>query len=190
MHEGFYLRAAIGGGGMSAATTTDLDSVELGRTYGGGVATNLAIGGAVARGVVVAGDYTSQFAFRPRQRVNGVVTTADTDLTLHTLGVMVDWFPAPSGGFHVSGSLAFAALEVSDQGGVSRDTEFGGSLSLGVGYDFWIARKWSLGALLRLTGASVRTDNGTNTSSVTGVTTVGTRDEVGAASLMFSVLYY
>ncbi|HMJ11336.1 MAG TPA: hypothetical protein VK524_08000, partial [Polyangiaceae bacterium] len=88
------------------------------------------------------------------------------NLDFGMLGVFIDGFPDPTGGFHVGGAIGVASLN-----GTFEDEDFedeepdpdrigeedGGTGGIGgsvwVGYDAWIAPDWSLGGMLRFSGA-------------------------------------
>ena len=74
------------------------------------------------------------------------------------LGITLDWYPNAAGGFHFGGTLGFAAAVAQRPDSDAFENMGGGgfALSLLVGYDWWIADEWSLGALARFTGAALQ----------------------------------
>lgn len=148
--------------------------------HGGGVALDIAIGGTVAPGFVLAGVLLTSSAVTPRStNARGGYTFATTDQpfefgssSLAGIGLLADWYIDPKKGWHILGALAIAGFAMDDSPShhsevtVSGTTEVpnvknhsagGGSFTFGGGYEWWIADQWSLGPLLRFTYAS--TDN-------------------------------
>jgi hypothetical protein len=150
VHDGFYLRLGAGPGyGALAGSGPAGDASIAGfNPFGGSL---VAIGGNIAPGLVLAGAVNSVLV---RQTFKGVPPEPEQKATaaLAHLGVLVDWFPDPTGGWHVGALAGIAALQVSDTGlrdlsdPLRKDSGglgFGGAL-LG-GYDFWIGPQWSAG---------------------------------------------
>ena len=109
-------------------------------------------------------------------------------VTLGTIGPYVDWYPSPTGGFHVLGTVALAYLSASD-GTTTANSGAGIGLGLGVGYDFWITKDWSIGALGRFTyartGLSVASTDASGNAATTSVT-----DSMIVPAILFSVSYH
>ncbi len=142
-HDGFYMRLGVG----AAALAGEVGAVELG---GAGLATEFALGGTVAPGLVVGGGSypvfvpTTSYEFATGEKQDGDGTT------VALIGPFVDYYINPAGGLHVQGSLglnssALKAPSELEQSGV------GLGLMLGVGYEWWVGEQWSMGVLGRLT---------------------------------------
>ena len=139
-HDGFYLR--IGGGfdylRLSGSGPDGNSSVS-----GASMGALIAIGGNVADGLVVAGAVNvgqtrNTFEGSPEQPPGKATASAGQ------LGVLVDWFPDPTGGWHVGGLAGLGFVGIAEAAvAESSGTGFGGAL-LG-GYDWWIGPQWSLG---------------------------------------------
>jgi hypothetical protein len=189
VHDGFYLRLAIGGGFVSASgTINSSSSVPDFTVKGGGVGFDLGIGGTVGKGIVIGGEYIFQQAVKPTVAdSNGnTLGTSNANMNFGLLGPFIDWYPDPEGGFHFGGTLGLAVLTASDPNTgdtTASDTGFGGAV--GVGYDFWVAPEWSLGILGKFMGGTVQNNNQT----IAGVS-ANEKFSVGAFSLLFSVLYH
>jgi hypothetical protein len=113
------------------------------------------------------------------QKSSGVATHA-------LLGAFIDAFPNPQQGQHFGGMLALASLSETTADGASATDYQGGGLGLSVfaGYDAWIAREWSLGAMLRLGGVATRGSQSIDGQDV---------DKQGTAygmSLLVTVVYH
>jgi hypothetical protein len=147
-HDGFYLRLGGGVGYGSFSGTGPAGDASLAGFNPAGE-TLLAIGGNVAEGLVVAGAFHGSGV---RATFEGAPPARDATAALGQLGVLVDWFPDPTGGWHVGGMAGLGVIQIVDAGvrdsgeAIVKDsggTGFGGAL-LG-GYDFWIGPQWSTG---------------------------------------------
>jgi hypothetical protein len=171
-HDGFYLRMGVGIGRLGASFESER-SAELGGSVDGSfskgtLALELAIGGTPAPGLVIGGmlngsgtgDVTTADL-----RVNGA-RTADLNYrqaSLGFLGPFVDYYIDAQLGWHLQGALGVSWLNLSEgrRGGneIRSKTETGGlGFAVGAGWEGFIAKQWSMGALLRLMYASVETN--------------------------------
>lgn len=160
-HDGFYLRltggpsyvAFSGSGRSGGASVSGLGSGET-----------IAVGGTPATGVAVAGAFRvlsdrDQFHGSPHQP-EGYASVGSVGV-----GLLVDWFPSATGGWHVGGMAAVTALVMTDSwiadssGGAYTGTILGG-------YDWWIGPQWSLGVMAVLsasTSAKLADEHGNDT---------------------------
>jgi len=67
-------------------------------------------------------------------------------------GAFVDYYPIPELGWHVQALAGYAALSASD---FSSEAPDGLGLMAGVGHDWWVGDRWSIGFLARLTYANM-----------------------------------
>lgn len=156
-HDGFYFRF---GGGLEFLDLFGDGPYGSARVSGSSLGALLALGGNVADGLVVAGAiHTSQ----TRSTFNGSSKPVHDATAAGTqLGVLVDWYPKPTDGWHVGamaglGVVGIAEADIADASGLG----FGGVL-LG-GYEWWIGQQWSLGLFAIVsatTPASLRTRSG------------------------------
>lgn len=177
-HDGFYLRMGLGIGRLAASFNSERSNKLGGSVDGtlarGAGALELAFGGTPAPGLVIGGTLNGSFA--------GDVTTQDltvngsrvpdityNQVTLGFLGPFVDYYIDAQLGWHVQGALGIAGLTLveDDRNGttprVRSRTETGGlAFALGAGWEGWIGKQWSMGALLRLMYASVETNQDDN----------------------------
>jgi hypothetical protein len=188
------LRLALGGGVMSMNRDTDEKGISGSSSIGGGsFATELSIGGTPGDGFVIAGTLLGQTIPKPVLKSD---QARDVDLpnalTFSVLGVSMDWFPNPTGGFHVGATLGFAVAAAPRPKTDVFDTlgGGGGALAISTGYDFWIADQWSLGALLRLTGARLSGDQkATDPATQTEVEATET-DTITAFAIYLTALHH
>ena len=181
-HDGFHLRLALGFGGVSDALTATIPvggvDVKLeGKASGASIAFHLGIAGEVAEGLFLGGALMSESVTSPEIEFEGAPVMGVEVGSLGMLGVMIDWYPDPRGGFHFGGVLAAASISTEDESGDTTDADDrpgGGAGVLMVGYDFWIGDEWSLGIMARFTGAHLSGD---------------LDHDLGAASILFGVTF-
>lgn len=162
-HDGFYLRLGLGAGFLRSTVDYDAGNVTAEvKVRGGGAGFELALGGTVAPGLVIGGGiYTvsaSDITWESDQVNDWPGADGDTfeggDGSLGVLGVMLDFYPNPRGGFHIQGGLGLGTIVLDNDD----DTDFpgenweggGGGLMLGAGYEFWVSDQWSLGGVGRV----------------------------------------
>lgn len=182
VHDGFYLRMSLGGGYIgSTVSQSGLPDVTL---SGGGGAFDLMIGGTPTPGLVIGGALLGNTAPNPSFERNGKQQDVNATMSFGVIGPFVDGFPDPKGGFHVGGTLGFAGMTLEDnESGSSATTTFSGyGAGVWVGYAAWIAPQWSMGGMLRLTGA--RTEHA-STSTEPRQTA-----DVRAITILFTALYH
>jgi len=146
-HEGFYLRVSGGLGYMGANLDTpgfEYESGGMALNYellvGGGPAPGLTIGGGVLGGLQLSGDWEA----------DDVAGSFSGDLTTFIIGPFADGYPDPNGGWHLGGLLGLALASFDAPGGDDGANAVGFGGAGWVGYDWWVAPEWSMGAALRL----------------------------------------
>lgn len=160
--DGLYLRGALGGGGFTDDLRPDgigPNAVASGVTF----ALELAIGMPLKPGLALAGFVAIEWAQTREVRVGGLAVDNTTVGALGMIGGMADWYLNPDQGWHLQGGLALARITVQgNDNEVESQTPVGGAILLGGGYEWSLARGWSLGALLRLTGTQLKGDGYTH----------------------------
>ena len=146
-HEGFYLRLGGGLGTLGADYDTSLVeasssgvSLELEALVGGSPASGLSIGGGVLASLQLGGDWEA----------DDVVGTQSANLTTLIIGPFADGYPHPRGGLHFGGLIGLASVSFDGPGGDDGSDALGVGGAGWVGYDFWVAPEWSIGAALRI----------------------------------------
>ena len=153
-HDGFFLRTGLGGASLSLKP-------PVGETLSGsGGAFDLAIGGTLGSGFVLAGD----LAFNSFKKT---VFNTDITYTLVSLSLLGDWYFDPKGGLHAQLGLGSAGVDAAARG-TSGSVGNGGIVTLGVGYDAFVSDEWSLGGLLRFQRVTLKKDD-VETATVTNV---------------------
>jgi len=65
------------------------------------------------------------------------------------VAAFAEYYPNPRRGLHVGGSAGLLAASIVDRA-CCVSTDWGAALSVRVGYDVFLSRRWSLGALAQL----------------------------------------
>jgi len=163
VHEGFYLRFTSGpsfltlrGHGPARASASITDS-----SAGG----SIAIGGALAPGLVLAGTlsgsaYNAEFEGGPLEHATvtakGRTRAASNNAQggFGMIGVLIDWYPKPTGGWHTGFATGLGAIALSNS---ADDSELAGVNFAGSvfgGYDWALGRNWALGLQLTASGGT------------------------------------
>lgn len=160
LHDGFYLRMGLGGGGLHDSFQLTNAGAVSGDASGPSGSLELAAGGAIVPGVILGGALFFESVQSPKITVLGETQSSDIHVgTLGMIGPFVDWYLNPRKGFHLQGAIGAARITLRDgSGAVSDQSPVGGGLVLGVGYEWWIGDDWGLGVMGRFTGARL-TDN-------------------------------
>jgi hypothetical protein len=160
LHDGFYLRLALGVGYISAATKNDSSLT------GWGVAPDIWMGGSPIPGLAIGVTFNGVSSASPHADIaaadSGGVGHVSGDihgsLTYSVFGLVADIYPMPRAGLHFMAGVNYSVLKLDPDNGVEVDAASGVGLVGGVGYEWWIARDWSVGPLARLHWASVSDD--------------------------------
>jgi hypothetical protein len=183
LHDGFYLRLSIGAGFISSEWETEAGGVSNAKISGGGAALDFLIGGSPTPGFVIGGGLLINSAGNPKlEPATGASRQLDGSMSVAQIGMFVDGFFDPSGGFHLGGMLGIATYLVApdDDAVYANIAHSGGGAAIWVGYDAWVGDQWSLGGMLRLTAQS--------TSDTRGG--FDERAAAGTVSLLFTALYH
>jgi hypothetical protein len=164
IHQGLYLRLGSGpsfvtlrGHGPTGGSASITDS---------GTGGFIALGGAVAPGLVLAGTiqgtgFNSKFKGGPFADATVVGANGETHSASHKaqggfgmLGVLVDWYPQPTGGWHTGLATGVGAIALTN----SADDRAVVGLNLGGsvfgGYDWTLGHDWALGLQLTASGGT------------------------------------
>jgi hypothetical protein len=71
------------------------------------------------------------------------------DAELMAAGILLDYFPDPTGGWHFPAMVASSTVDLPSSERFET-TNVGTLLGLGVGYDAWVSPLWSLGLSARI----------------------------------------
>jgi hypothetical protein len=172
IHDGLYLRMALGGGGLrwrdqasGPGTNGDVG------VNAAGAAGELTLGGSPRPGLVVGGTLLAIGGSYGSMHDGSGKMSMGSNIGLAMIGATLDVYPDPRDGFHFGGTLGPAFASMSEDAHATRrwTTSMGGGVSLATGYDWWIAPQWSLGMLVRATGTrmwgSMTYDDATDTTA-------------------------
>ena len=176
LHDGFYLRAAVGLVTARTFVTSDALAHPSYSVSGGGLGLDLLVGGTPSVGLALGGGLSLQSFGQ-----GGGSSSAGLGL----LGVFVDGFPMANKGLHLGGMLGLAASRTSRRGGVDELRGGGLGMSAWLGHDWWVADEWSMGGLLRFSGALAK--DGSHDKGPAPYALESSSYELG---LLFSVLYH
>jgi hypothetical protein len=186
VHDGFYLRLAAGLGGGKTSISTGSDAYPNHGVGGVGLAGDIWIGGTPWSGIAIGGLLGLQRMRDSELRVEGDNTGYGMTAQLWSLGVFIDAFPDARRGLHFGGALYLAGIDTNgdshelDQLNVTNYSAGGLGLSAWVGYMGWVGPEWSLGGLLKLSGAGTRKEEDDLTREASAF----------ALSVSFSALYH
>jgi hypothetical protein len=183
LHDGFYLRMSIGAGYINSEWETEQAGVDNLTISGGGIALDLLLGGSPTPGLVIGGGFLANSVANPEvESERGSSTELDGALGAAQLGIFIDGFVDPTGGFHIGGMLGIASYVVTpkDEDRDRKIEQGGGGGAIWVGYDAWVADQWSIGGLLRLTGQATSQRRGSYKEQASA----------GTLSILFTALYH
>jgi hypothetical protein len=186
LHDGFYLRVALGGGSARMKLSSAESGVADATVKGGGVGLDFLIGGSPSDGLVIGGGIFSQSDNSPTVEQGGTSVKYNGDGSLALIGPFIDGFFDPEGGFHLGGAIGITGFNLNNKDVDNYDTTAyngGGLLAFG-GYDAWIADEWSLGGYVKFMASS-----GTRNVDVGGKS-YDQRAAGWAVSVMATALYH
>lgn len=183
LHDGFYLRFALGANyGRSFVQTNRVSKADV-RLVGMGRALDVWLGRTLPLGVVLGVNLSVTELSSDAAEVGDDATAAGNSWGFQ-LGGFLDTYPNLKEGYHFGGSVSLAAVTAHAE--TVRNDYVGGGLGVSVfaGYDAWIGPQLSLGGLLRLGGAVTR---GNSDEDGPDVTKQGTSY---GAQLMATLVYH
>jgi hypothetical protein len=155
---------------------------------GGGLGFDLAIGGAINPGIILAGSIAvtnvSNATLYNDSRSNPMThepyrSGHDPQLTL--LAMLLDVYPNPQRGFHFGGGLGVASLRIRGDDDVDSSAATAGiGFAPHVGYEWWVSNYWGLGVLGKFTFAHTEGN---------GIPSGGIKSNVAAGTILFSATY-
>jgi len=175
-HLGFFLQMDLGIAGQKATWSDSVDGSQ--KLSGGGGAFSIAIGGAVAENLILAGHLWGYSAFEPDYTVGGQrfsTSGSELSLGLSGIGLNLTYYLMPSNVYlSITPSIATVSLQ---QNGVQVESDSGFGLRLAVGKEWWVSDHWGLGLNGQVAFASNRPGGG------------GSNIESAAFAIAFSASY-
>lgn len=156
LHDGFYLHMSIGFGSLRSTlngTGARTSSAEF-----NSVAAQLEVsaGGTPWPGVVLGGRLATITSTAVNVRTNQGKFRQDASFNQVTLQGMTDIYPWPTDGFHLLGALGIGSLSLQPSSLAEtyrKPFNLGGAVAtVGIGWQGWIARQWSMGGLFTMDG--------------------------------------
>ena len=140
VHDGFFLRLAPGFGWNVTSSESGGNTLKM---SGGSGLFNFAIGGAVAKDLILQLDVSGVSTSDPKATLNGNdlssnVTSADTSL----VGIGMTYY-LPSN-YYFTGAIGTAASSNKSNGTVNR-TNNGYGANVMIGKEWWVSDNWGLG---------------------------------------------
>lgn len=187
-HDGFYAQLAVGPSmirdGYESSGGGFLFDDTRGTVTGFGHSQHIAIGGAIAPGLNLAGGAVVDIARTTSVEYEGEPTHPPDDYAVLTMGPLVDWYFDPNAGFHALLGFGLGVTSGVEPEGVEGGSSSGLGMFAGAGYEWWIADEWGLGALLR-----VQYVRGTESIVTLISDTFEIEHEALGIALMFSATY-
>ncbi len=180
LHDGFYMRMALGFGSVHA-TIKPTGGGDEATLSGTGVAFDFGFGGAVADGFIIGGRMAMAGVSNPDLKLSGTTTGTDSSMSVGSLQAFTDIYPWANGGFHVLAGIGPAFLSVDStqvNNSYTSDTYtsnadgWGGTV--GVGWEGWVASQWGIGGMLNLNWAKYTDNMMIMRSNLTGTSTSST----------------
>jgi hypothetical protein len=172
---------SLGAGAVNSTWETEAATANA-KISGAGLALDLLIGGSPTPGLVIGGGLLINSVTDPEVEPDGGSSSEiEGQLGVGQLGVFIDGFFDPTGGFHVGGMLGLASYGVQfDDDDDENIEQGGGGAAIWVGYDAWVGSQWSIGGLLRLTGQSTSEERNDTKEQASA----------GTLSILFTALYH
>lgn len=150
------LRGSVPPYAEQSPTTSPQEALD-----GGGGAVQLALGGTLFPGFVLAAELTSHMITSPELRYGGQQVdnfySDDAGIKYTTVGLLLAFYPVATEGFNAG--LAFGTIgSYSEYYDYSGTSDSGWFLAPQLGYEWWAADQWSVGALCRATFARMSGD--------------------------------
>jgi hypothetical protein len=175
-HDGFFMRVHVG---IAATGFSSTQSGTKTNYVGGGSSTGIAIGGVIARDLILYGAAFGTSTSNPDKQVGGVSVAGDLgDIGVGAIGPGVAYYFEHIN-LYLSATFGLAGFTAHDNGGFKVDSSRSGSaFELMLGKEWWVSRNWGMGIAGELFTASLKDKN------VPGLTW-----SAGAASILFSATY-
>jgi hypothetical protein len=153
VHDGFYLRMALGTGTATVKLRDAPEGLDYAIEQAGWL--DVMVGGTPRRGIAVGGGLwasgfsTEEWRGENNDRGSGVI---------FGIGPFIDYFPDPDGGFHLGGTVGIGGLQIDAEPFTNDDERMASGSAVGawLGYDVTVYRQWSLGVEARYLGVRAK----------------------------------
>ncbi|MBI5536762.1 MAG: hypothetical protein HY898_28840 [Deltaproteobacteria bacterium] len=151
--DGLFLTLRVGGGGVTDKLKYQGVIPADGQATGGSGAFEIAGGWGLKPGIILGLAVHIEQVANPKVTLGGIQVDQKIG-TLGLIGPTALWFFKPEGGLHVAATFGAANISVNDKSDNTRDnTATGAGGSVGIGYDFWVGDKWTVGGMGRFLAA-------------------------------------
>lgn len=174
-HDGFYTRVNLGILSGRTYVSTDKSTHQDYSVGGGGLGFDLMIGGTPSAGLAAGGALS----------LSGFGHASGSGGEYVLVGGFVDGFPSAARGLHFGGELGLAFARTSRKDNVDELRGMGLGMAVWLGHGFWVGDDWTLGGLVRFSGALTQGEN--DSVPQDPVDLAGTTHSI---ALMFSVVYH
>jgi hypothetical protein len=185
-HDGFFLRLAIGlGGGVLGGDDHANESFDEVGVGGLGLATDIAIGGAIVENLILHADIYQVTLFSPTVYADdedvgdadevGDMLGVGQDVRLAGLGIGVTYYFMPVN-LYLGGSIGLGQAVFEGDHGDTEGSELGFGFNALVGKEWWVGADWGIGLAGQLLVVSAKDDVLGNINGL-------------AASVLFSATY-
>jgi len=153
-HQGFFLRAAGGGGAFHDSFKLPLGLFNLGGDATGASGSfEVSAGYAIRPGLIIGGGVYGEQVVSPKITFEGSPVTTDVHVgTLIMVGPFIDWYPK-AGNFHFGGAVTAAHITLKDNSGnISDQSPTGGAVVGEAGYElpFTDDSQFAIGLMARV----------------------------------------
>lgn len=154
-HDGFYLRLSLGPGYFWDSVETTPESGLDEKYRGSLLSLDILVGATVLPGLILGGGiwYSPGLRFRHQDITAETQLQDDYQLAFGQFGPFADYYLNPKEGLHLQAAINWAALSI-DSTDIDAESSSAGVVDAsgfairgGVGYDFWLSDRWSVGAL-------------------------------------------
>jgi hypothetical protein len=135
--------------GVAYMRVSPYDKNDFSAFSGPGFDFDLLIGGSPTRDFAVGGMIGGAAAPKPRAAQSDAQIGSKNNMNVVHVGAFADYYFMSDGNLHGMAFLGYERLAFSRAEQLVNGKGNGLGLALGLGYDFWIARRWSAGFLLR-----------------------------------------
>ena len=168
VHDGFFLRMAIGGGWQSASIGGDTTVSGAGGIF------NLAAGGAINPNFAVHAEVFGMITPSPKVEVSGSGsgTWKNTDFIHVGIGPGFTYYAMPSN-IYLSATIAMAKYRMVTRNGsntsdTTYDSDLGWAVKGALGKEWWVSPNWGLGLAGQFTWVVVPSDSTLSSGKTTG----------------------
>jgi hypothetical protein len=136
-------------GSVSGSSVAAMSELAFGGTVGAG----FVLGGGVYAANLVGGEMSVDVS----SGGDGPSSNADVEMgPFGVVGPFFDWYVNPEGGLHLQGAVGLATTSFVEPYDDEDTVDLSGvGLMAGIGYESWVGDQWSMGAVARVTYASM-----------------------------------